>query len=67
MIRVSVVIALAALLLPSPALPFCFEEAGRAYGVSPQLLLGIARVESSLNPAAVNRNTNGSTDLGLMH
>lgn len=66
MIRISIVIALAALLLPSPALPFCFEEAGRAYGISPQLLLGIARVESSLNPAAVNRNTNGSTDLGLM-
>lgn len=66
MLRISTTIALTALLLPSTALPFCFEEAGRAYGISPQLLRGIARVESGLDPGAVNRNTNGSTDLGLM-
>lgn len=66
MIRISTAITLAALLLPSPALPFCFEEAGKAYGISPLLLRGIARVESSMNPAAINRNTNGSSDLGLM-
>lgn len=66
MLRISITIALAALLLPSPALPFCFEEAGKAYGISPLLLRGIARVESGLDPDAVNRNTNGSTDLGLM-
>jgi hypothetical protein len=29
-------------------------------------LQGIARVESGLNPAAVNRNRNGTVDLGLM-
>ena len=54
------------LLLPATAFPFCFDDAGRAYGVSPLLLQGIARVESNMNPNAVNRNTNGSIDLGLM-
>ncbi|HEX9079630.1 MAG TPA: lytic transglycosylase domain-containing protein [Desulfuromonadaceae bacterium] len=67
MIRNFLIIRIAALvLLPAPAFPFCFEDAGRAYGISPQLLRGIARVESNMNPAAINRNGNGSTDLGLM-
>ncbi|WP_067271074.1 lytic transglycosylase domain-containing protein [Mitsuaria sp. 7] len=44
----------------------CFVLAGERYGVSPLLLKAIARQESGLNPAAVNRNTNGSTDIGLM-
>ena len=54
------------LMLPSLAGAFCFEEAGRLYGVNPRLLQGIASVESDLNPAAINRNRNGSFDLGLM-
>jgi hypothetical protein len=45
---------------------FCFSEAGTTYGISPQLLKGIAKVESNLNPKAVNRNPNGSIDMGLM-
>jgi soluble lytic murein transglycosylase-like protein len=45
---------------------FCFEEAGEAYQISPELLLAIAKVESGLDPQALNRNTNGSTDIGLM-
>ena len=47
----------------------CWEEAGERYGVSPQLLYAMARVESSLNPAAVNnshRKDTGSYDIGLM-
>lgn len=59
-------LTLAILLLPVTAGAFCFEDAGLTYGVSPLLLRGIARVESGENPAATNRNRNGSVDLGLM-
>lgn len=45
---------------------FCFDEAGKAFGINPFLLRGIARIESNLNPNAINRNTNGSVDIGLM-
>jgi soluble lytic murein transglycosylase-like protein len=53
-------------MLPRTARPFCFEEAGSAYRLPPRLLQGIARVESDMNPAALHRNRDGSTDLGLM-
>jgi len=68
MLRIFLIIICAAPLfpLPAPAHPFCFDEAGRAYGISPLLLRGIARVESNMNPAAINRNSNGSMDVGLM-
>jgi len=58
--------ALCMVLLPLSAPSMCFEEAGRGYGISPALLYAIAKVESNLNPGAVNRNTNGSYDYGLM-
>jgi soluble lytic murein transglycosylase-like protein len=45
---------------------FCFEEAGRQYGVNPELLSSIAEVESRLRPEVVHRNENGSVDAGLM-
>jgi soluble lytic murein transglycosylase-like protein len=47
----------------------CWEQAAQRYGVSPQLLYAMARVESSLNPAAVNnshRKSTGTYDIGLM-
>lgn len=44
----------------------CWHEAAERYGVDPTLLYAIARTESSLNPRAVNRNANGSYDIGLM-
>lgn len=44
----------------------CFAFAGHRYGVSPLLLQAIAQQESGMNPHAVNRNANGTTDLGLM-
>lgn len=53
-------------LLPASAQAFCFEEAGAQYSINPQLLQSIARVESGLNPKAVNINKNGSADFGLM-
>lgn len=47
----------------------CWEQAARAHGVSPDLLHAVAQVESSLNPAALNRShvaRTGSYDIGLM-
>ncbi len=44
----------------------CFDDAARRFGVSIWLLWGIAKVESGFNPYAVNRNRDGSYDLGLM-
>jgi hypothetical protein len=60
---------LAALLVTATATsayPFCFDEAGAQYGINPQILRAIAKVESNFNPAAVNKNTNGTYDIGLM-
>jgi hypothetical protein len=50
----------------APAGAMCFEEAGRTYNISPQLLRTIARVESRFNPRAIHYNRNGSYDFGIM-
>lgn len=44
----------------------CWEEAAARYGVNAHVLYAIAKTESSLNPRAINRNKNGSYDIGLM-
>lgn len=53
-------------ILPLMGHAFCFEEAARKYNVDAGLLRAIARVESNNNPLAIGKNTNGSTDYGLM-
>jgi soluble lytic murein transglycosylase-like protein len=46
--------------------PLCFDEAGAQYGINPQILRAIAKVESNYNPRAINWNTNGTYDFGVM-
>lgn len=53
-------------LLPLSAHAFCFQEAGQRYAVSPKLLWAIAKAESNLDPSSINRNRNGTIDVGLM-
>ncbi|MCX6075083.1 MAG: lytic transglycosylase domain-containing protein [Campylobacterales bacterium] len=43
-----------------------FEKAGHDFGIEPSLLARIATIESSMNPRAINQNTNGTVDIGLM-
>lgn len=60
--------ALLSLLLPSFAAA-CWEAASTRYGVPIDLLHAVARVESGLNPKAVNRShesRTGTRDIGLM-
>ena len=47
----------------------CWEEAAQRYSIPADLLYAIARIESNLNPKAVNRSNvqrTGSYDIGLM-
>jgi soluble lytic murein transglycosylase-like protein len=44
----------------------CWTQAGTEFGIDPLLLYSIAKVESSLNPKAFNRNRDGSFDVGIM-
>lgn len=44
----------------------CFVEAGRQYGIAPDLLEAMAKVESGYRPDAVNQNSDGSVDVGLL-
>lgn len=53
-------------LLTTGVYAFCFEDAGKEYGINPSLLKSIAQIESNLNPKAMNKNKNGSVDIGLM-
>ncbi|MBN2654905.1 MAG: lytic transglycosylase domain-containing protein [Nitrospirae bacterium] len=53
-------------MLPTVCSAFCFEDAAKTNNLSPELLKGIAQVESGMNQKAVNINRNGSQDLGLM-
>jgi soluble lytic murein transglycosylase-like protein len=43
----------------------CISNAASYHGVDVRLLRAVFTVESSLNPFAVSKNTNGSVDLGI--
>ncbi len=55
----------AVLFYASMAMAFCYEQAGREYGVDPLLLQAIASVESNFQKDAV-QTTDGITYRGLM-
>ncbi|WP_231589305.1 transglycosylase SLT domain-containing protein [Chromobacterium sp. LK11] len=59
-------LAACALLVDGAQAANCWREAGARHRVDPLLLYSIAKVESSLNPRAVNYNKDGSHDIGLM-
>lgn len=63
-----IVAALLACCFVAPtASAYCFEEAAARYNVPVKLLKTIARVESRMNPAAINTNKNGlGQDIGIM-
>lgn len=44
----------------------CYEEAAQRYGVPETLLRAIAQTESGENDRALNRNKNGTLDIGRM-
>ncbi|HEF4770666.1 TPA: lytic transglycosylase domain-containing protein [Burkholderia multivorans] len=44
----------------------CFDEAARYQKINPLILRAIAWQESRNRPSALNKNTNGSVDYGLM-
>jgi len=50
----------------SNAYQSCIEEASRLYGINPIIVYAIIKTESGFNPKAINKNKNGSYDLGLM-
>ncbi len=43
----------------------CIVPAGEFHQVNPHILRAILRVESSLRPDTVTRNTNGTLDVGM--
>ena len=60
----AVALLLAALM--SMPVQACWNEVATWYGINVHLLYAIAKTESNLNPNAMNRNKNGSYDVGLM-
>jgi soluble lytic murein transglycosylase-like protein len=58
--------SLICLLAPFNSLATCWESVGDKYKIEPELLQAIAKVESGMNPVAINKNRNGTYDIGIM-
>jgi len=63
---IALAVALLAVSAPQRAQADCFTDAAEYHHVNPLVLRAIALVESGGNAHAVNRNKNGSYDLGEM-
>lgn len=44
----------------------CIDTAAARHGLDPDLVRAVAYFESRLNPTAINKNKNGTVDVGLM-
>lgn len=54
------------LFFPMSVMANCWVEAGDRYKLDPWLLYSIAKQESGLRSDAINKNKDGSEDLGIM-
>mgnify|MGYP001764662479 CR=1 FL=1 len=61
-----VLMLLGAVMAPLSASAMCWEEASTDYGIPVDVLKAVAKTESGFNPKALNKNTNGTYDIGLM-
>jgi len=69
LVHMAAIMTLALSVSTSGNVAACWDAAGQVYGVDPWLLYGIATVESSLDPHALNLShlqRTGSYDIGLM-
>lgn len=56
----------AAITLSCGANASCWEAASESYGIPVKVLKAVAKTESGFNDKAINRNKNGTHDIGLM-
>ncbi|KWN18471.1 transglycosylase SLT domain-containing protein [Burkholderia ubonensis] len=64
-LKIAPIIAVS-LVMPGIARADCLDDAAAFHHVNVSLMRGIAMVESGMKTNAVNTNTNGTTDIGLM-
>lgn len=64
--HVSKVVVLFCLLQAGNTHADCLDDAALYYEIDSGLLRAIAKTESGMRPDAINRNTDGSVDIGLM-
>lgn len=62
----STLAAVAAIAAPLSAQAHCWEDAARDYGIPAEVLKAVAKTESNFNSEAMNRNPNGTHDIGMM-